>query len=56
MESKKPTEQEQIKRLEEQCFHLSSALSQTCIFLSQAYAKIEEQDKHIAELILVKTK
>jgi len=54
MELKKPTDQATIKWLEDQCFHLRKALTQTSIFLSRAYTKIEEQEIQIAELTKVK--
>lgn len=54
METTKPTDQETIKWLEDQCFHLRKALTQTSILLSRAYTKIEEQEQQIAELSKVK--
>jgi hypothetical protein len=50
MESTKPTDQETIKWLQDQCFHLQNAVIQTNIFLKRAYDRIEEQEKQIAQL------
>ena len=56
METTKPTDQETIKWLENQCFHMRKALLQTSIFLSRAYTKIEEQEQQIADLTKLKCK
>jgi prefoldin subunit 5 len=46
----KPTDQETIEWLQDQCFHLRSALDQTVRLLSEKYATLDEYEELIAQL------
>jgi len=46
----KPTEQETVEWLQEQCIHLRSALDQTVRLLSEKYATIDEYEELITQL------